>query len=114
MSSDITPTGAELRRLRDEAGAEVQALDRDLHGLFAAARSSNADDEHDPEGSTIAYERAQLTAVLQAARRRMADLDVALSRLEAGTYGVCERCGHAIPAERLVARPSARTCVTCA
>jgi RNA polymerase-binding transcription factor DksA len=114
MSSDTTPTGADLRRLRDEAGGEVQALDRDLHGLFAAAQSSNGDDEHDPEGSTIAYERAQLTAVLQAARRRLADLDVALSRLAAGTYGVCERCGQAIPAERLVARPSARTCVGCA
>jgi DnaK suppressor protein len=105
---------AELRRLRDEARAQVERLERDLHGLFEAARASNADDEHDPEGNTIGYERAQLTAVLDATRRSVADLDDALARLAAGRYGVCERCGRPIPAERLVARPAARTCVTCA
>ncbi|MFC5983603.1 TraR/DksA C4-type zinc finger protein [Knoellia sp. GCM10027209] len=38
----------------------------------------------------------------------------ALARLEAGSYGICERCGEAIPGERLEARPVARTCVGCA
>jgi DnaK suppressor protein len=114
MGSDIGSTRAELLRLRVRAEAEAQALDRDLHGLFEAARSSNADDEHDPEGSTIAYERAQLTAVLDATRRRLAELDEALFRIEAGTFGDCERCGRPIPPERLAVRPSARTCVACA
>ena len=106
--------GDELRRLRDEAADEVRDLEVSLRALFAASRDSNADDEHDPEGSTIAYERAQLTAVLAAARRRVADLDDALARVAAGAYGVCERCGQAIPGERLEARPFARTCVGCA
>jgi DnaK suppressor protein len=106
-------TGPALRRLRDEADAEVAALEADLRAVFEASRESNADDEHDPEGSTIAYERAQLIAVLDAARQRRGDLDEALRRLDAGTYGICERCGHPIPAERLAARPMARTCVTC-
>jgi DnaK suppressor protein len=108
------PTRDALLRLRDEAGAEVATLERDLNGLFEAYRSSNDDDEHDPEGSTIAFERAQLTAVLAAARQRVADLSEAVRRLDAGGYGVCESCGAAIPAERLAARPSARTCVGCA
>ncbi|GLY93134.1 TraR/DksA C4-type zinc finger protein [Actinoplanes sp. NBRC 103695] len=106
--------GDELRRLRDEAAGEVRDLEASLRALFAASRDSNADDEHDPEGSTIAYERAQLTAVLAAARRRVTDLDDALSRIAAGAYGVCERCGKAIPGERLEARPFARTCMGCA
>jgi DnaK suppressor protein len=105
---------ADLEGLRDRTAAEVETLDRDLHGLFEASRSSNADDEHDPEGSTIAFERAQLNAVLDAARQRLADLDLALQRIDAGTYGICERCGQPIPAERLAARPAARTCVGCA
>jgi DnaK suppressor protein len=105
---------AELHRRRAEAAAEVVALEGDLRAVFEASRESNADDEHDPEGSTIAYERAQLTAVLDATRRRLTDLDEALARLDLGTYGVCERCGRPIPAERLEARPSARTCVACA
>jgi RNA polymerase-binding transcription factor len=105
---------AALLRLRAEAAAEEATLGEDLRGLFEASRSSNADDEHDPEGATIAFERAQLTAVLEATRRRRDDLDDALRRLAAGSYGVCESCGETIPAERLAARPSARTCVTCA
>jgi DnaK suppressor protein len=111
VSADI---GAHLRRLRDEAAAEARALDEDLHRLFEASRSSNLDDEHDPEGSTVAYERAQLTAILAATRQRLADLDEALARLAAGSYGRCERCGRPIPAERLAVRPAARTCVACA
>jgi len=107
-------TRAGLLRLRDAAGVEVADLEHDLAGLFEASRSSNADDEHDPEGSTIAFERAQLTAVLEAARRRVAELTDAVRRLDAGTYGVCEACGAVIPDERLEARPAARTCVSCA
>jgi len=103
-----------LRHLRAEARAQVEQLDQELLELFAASRSSNADDEHDPEGSTIAFERAQLTALLAAGRRRIADLDDALERSAAGTYGGCERCGRPIPAERLAARPFATTCVACA
>jgi RNA polymerase-binding transcription factor DksA len=103
-----------LRRLRAEARVQVERLDRELHELFEASRSSNADDEHDPEGSTIAFERAQLTALLAAGRRRITDLDDALDRSAAGTYGGCERCGRPIPVERLAARPFATTCVGCA
>ena len=103
-----------LRRLRDQAEAQLAALEADLRGLFEASRSSNADDEHDPEGATIAFERAQLTAVLEATRRQLTELDSALARWAEGTYGVCEDCGRPIPPERLAARPSARTCVGCA
>jgi RNA polymerase-binding transcription factor len=105
---------ATLLRLRASAATEVRDLDASLRALFEASKDANADDEHDPEGSTIAYERAQLTAVLAAARRRLGDLDDALTRLGDGTYGVCETCGREIAADRLEVRPFARTCVRCA
>ncbi|MBM0234134.1 TraR/DksA C4-type zinc finger protein [Micromonospora sp. STR1_7] len=114
MDRESSAIRADLLRRRDETAAQAAALEGDLRSLFEASRSSNADDEHDPEGSTIAFERAQLSAVLDAARRRLAELDVALNRVDAGSYGVCERCSRPIPAERLAARPSARTCVACA
>ncbi|MGW3612227.1 TraR/DksA family transcriptional regulator [Micromonospora sp. NPDC005163] len=114
MNRDFSSIRAEPLHLRDQSRAQAEALDSDLRSLFEASRSSNADDEHDPEGSTIAFERAQLTAVLDATRRRLSELDVALRRVEAGTYGVCERCSRPIPAERLAARPSASRCVGCA
>ena len=94
--------------------AQIDALTREFEGVVAASRSSNADDEHDPEGATIAFERQQVVALLDAARRRLADVDAALARRRAGTYGSCEVCGTTIPAERLAVRPAARTCVRCA
>jgi RNA polymerase-binding transcription factor DksA len=103
-----------LRAERAAACEQIDALTREFEGVVAASRSSNADDEHDPEGATIAFERQQVAALLEAARRRLADVDAALERRAAGSYGVCETCGRPIPAERLAARPAARTCVTCA
>lgn len=104
----------ELLRLRAGAEAEAATLARDLEALFAASRDSNADDEHDPEGATIGFERAQLTALLAAARERIAEVDDALRRVDSGAYGVCERCGRPIAPERLAVRPFARLCITCA
>ena len=104
----------ELLRLRARAEAEATTLARDLETLFAASRDSNADDEHDPEGATIGFERAQLTALLGAARERIAEVEDALRRVDAGTYGICERCGQPIAGERLAARPFARHCMACA
>ncbi|MEU1841535.1 TraR/DksA family transcriptional regulator [Micromonospora chersina] len=104
----------ELLRLRARAEAEAATLARDLEALFLASRDSNADDEHDPEGATIGFERAQLTALLAVTRQRIADVDDALHRVDAATYGVCERCGQPIGDERLAARPFACFCMACA
>jgi DnaK suppressor protein len=82
--------------------------------MVAASRDSNADDEHDPEGATIAFERAQLGAILQQATGDLAEVDAALERVADGTYGVCDRCGQPIAAARLEARPTARYCIACA
>ena len=99
---------------RTAALASIEALTREIDGVVAASRSSNADDEHDPEGATIAFERQQLVALLERARRRLADVEAALARREAGGYGTCETCSRPIAPERLAARPAARTCITCA
>ncbi|QKE86015.1 TraR/DksA family transcriptional regulator [Arthrobacter sp. NEB 688] len=86
-------------------------MEADMERLVAASQDSNADDEHDPEGQTIAYERSQLGALTDGQRTHLAELDAALARVAAGTYGVCEVCGEPVPAGRLEARPTARTCV---
>jgi DnaK suppressor protein len=104
----------QLAAERAAVAAQIEVLSREFEGVVAASRSSNADDEHDPEGATIAFERQQVAALLDAARRRLADVDAALERRSTGSYGVCEVCGRPIPAERLAVRPAARTCVSCA
>ena len=60
MSEQGEPTREALRQARADAEAQVSALSDDLRGVIEASRSSNADDEHDPEGATIAFERAQV------------------------------------------------------
>lgn len=103
----------ELLRLRERAELESATLARDLTALFAASRDANTDDEHDPEGATIGFERAQLTALAAAAQERITQVDDALRRLDAGTYGICERCGQPIAEQRIAALPLARYCVSC-
>jgi DnaK suppressor protein len=110
------PDGPAERLAAEGARAEAQlsALRRDFGGIVAASRDSNADDEHDPEGHTIAFERSQVDALIRQAESRLAEVDAALQRLAEGRYGVCERCGRPVAAGRLEARPTARTCVGCA
>jgi RNA polymerase-binding transcription factor DksA len=97
---------------RAETLARIRATQADLDAIAAA--NANTDDEHDPEGSTIAYERAQVAALLAGAQSNLGDLDCALARLSAGDYSVCERCHSQISAERLAALPAGRTCFDCA
>jgi RNA polymerase-binding transcription factor DksA len=89
-------------------------LTGDYAGIVEASEDSNADDEHDPEGSTIAFERSQVGALVEQARTHLAEVDAALARVADGSYGVCESCGGPIAPARLEARPVARTCITCA
>lgn len=93
---------------------QIAALQSTFADIVAATDDVSTDDEHDPEGHTIAWERQQTAALLESARAHLAELDLAVRRIEGGDYGRCEVCGSAIAGERLEALPTARTCVTCA
>jgi len=103
-----------LRAERTRAGERIAALEREFADLAEAAGAAGTDDEHDPEGATLAFERQHAAALLDAAREQRAAIDAALQRLETGRYGICERCGQPIGEERLAARPTAATCIRCA
>ena len=105
---------ADLRRARAGTAATLASLDAQLLALMAAAEGSNADDEHDPEGATLAFERQQLVAVRDQTRERLRALDAALLRVDSADWGRCERCAEPIGEERLTARPSTTRCVRCA
>jgi DnaK suppressor protein len=103
-----------LSDARARAAHRVRELTEALAGVVAASESANLDDEHDPEGSTVGFERAQLATLLDDARTRVLELDAACERLRNDTYGICEVCGAKIPPARLEARPATRRCVSCA
>jgi DnaK suppressor protein len=99
---------------RRRALERLAGLTRDYESVVSASRDTNADDEHDPEGATIAFERSQIAALSRHIRGHIEEIDGAFARLETGRYGRCERCGDAIGDDRLDARPTARTCIACA
>jgi len=105
---------AALDDLQRRTTERLAALTGDYAGIVEASKDSNADDEHDPEGSTIAFERSQVGTLVEDARHQLAEVDAARARLADGTYGTCERCGEPIGEGRLEARPTARTCIRCA
>ena len=99
---------------RERTLQRMAALERDFAGIAVAAAGAGADDEHDPEGATLAFERQHAAALLEQARGQLAAIDAALDALDAGRYGRCARCGQPIGEARLAARPAALTCVRCA
>jgi DnaK suppressor protein len=105
---------ARLDALREEALRRIASLRGELDDVIDSASSTTGDDEHDPEGATIGFERAQAQALLDAAQAQLTAVDAALARFEAGTYGVCVVCGAPIGEERLQARPAADRCIACA
>ncbi len=70
-------------------------------------------DEESGEGDTLNVERERDLALSAQARAAVDEIDRALAKIDAGTYGVCERCANPIPKARLKALPYASLCVTC-
>ena len=92
-----------LRAEQARAQQRIAALEREFADIAAAAAAGGTDDEHDPEGATLAFERQHAAALLAAAREQLAAIEAALQRLATGRYGICERCGQPIGPERLAA-----------
>lgn len=104
-----------LTALRAQAVRDAITRGDAVGGVLAARGDpAGADDEHDPEGATLSDEWSRLEGLRLGALREIDEIDAALRRVADGTYGICERCGRAIPIERLRARPTATMCVTCA
>ncbi len=106
---DAPRTALDTERARNER--LLADVERSMRDVSDARQDANSDDEHDPEGATLAWERGSLGAVRDAARQRIEQVDAALARLDAGTYGTCAVGGEPIPAARLAAVPWAATCV---
>lgn len=98
---------------RENTAARVVSLRGQFDAIVDGSAWSTDDDEHDPEGSTIAFERAKVISLARDADAEMRELDAADARVSAGTFGICERCGHAIARERLEALPTAVRCIVC-
>ena len=111
-------TGSELAEVRDALEAEAAGLRRDIKEAEAhiADRLGDGireagDDEADVGVKT--FEREHEFQMTSNARRLLEQTEQALSRIDAGTYGVCGSCGQPIGKARLMAFPRAVLCVRC-
>lgn len=115
----VTDPGSATSRLntdRDETLDRIAELEREFSAIVTSASEGSAggDDEHDPEGATVAFERQHVAALLAQAQAHLGAIDTALRKVDAGMYEMCDICGGPIGAERLAARPASLICVRCA
>jgi DnaK suppressor protein len=103
LNEDLAQTESFVGRLRN-----------DLESMRSSRLDVSTDDEHDPEGPTMAFERSQSVALLADMQSHLDNIGAALTRLDEGTFGACAGCGQPIPFARLEARPYTPYCVSCA
>lgn len=101
--SETTEAGprAALTAERERVTTELAAM-----GVDRATNDSGFADS-----GQVTAERGEVDALVGSLRETLADIDNALVKIDAGTYGVCEQCGKPIGADRLEAMPVARLCI---
>lgn len=110
MALDIASAEKALRKEREQLVHQLDELgaaesgdlrsDLDFGGSFADAASVTA-------------ERTEVLGVVESLKKQLDDVDAALAHIEAGTYGVCDKCGNDIGADRLEFRPASVLCIDC-
>lgn len=110
-----------LELLRHRLTTELAAVTDDIDSSTASLasfldsrRGVEVDDEHDPDGSTLAMQYGETAALLDNSRHHLDQVVAALNKIGGAGYGSCELCAKPIPLARLKARPAATHCVPCA
>ena len=107
MTTVLPGNRALLQGLYLELTAELE------EASAAASTVGTADTGDEADVGSRAEAREQQLTLAASLRGRRDQVEVALQRLDDGTYGRCSTCGEAIPAERLEACPWVTECVAC-
>jgi RNA polymerase-binding transcription factor len=102
-------------QLQDERDRVRDQLARLGHGTAADPEAAGLDfDENFADSGQVTAERGEVEALSGQLSETLQDIEDALAKFDAGTYGACEACGQPIPEARLEAMPAARLCISCA
>ena len=106
---------AALADLRAELEDEKTKLTQQLADLGSPGSSSSLSfDQNFADTSQVTAERAEVEALASSLQESLSEVEEALAKFDAGTYGICEGCGQPISPARLEAKPAARRCIECA
>jgi DnaK suppressor protein len=100
--------------LRAQLHQERDRLQEQLRELGLGPNGSLSFDDGFADSSQVTAERGEIEALAGTLTDTLHEIEDALAKFEAGTYGTCERCGKPIGEARLEAMPAARLCITCA
>lgn len=120
MATETHPRRKDLnyKELSERLEARANRLEREIDELRAEERNTDGElasyDQHDADQGTETYMRERDLAILKSEEEELAEIRRAQTRMEAGSYGYCERCDKPIQAARLDALPFTSVCLDCA
>ncbi len=109
--AELAEVLGELNAQRTHSAEIIEKQERELFGLMRDSGDGAGHDQADM-GAT-SFERDHELTVLSNERDKLAQIERALSRIDDGTYGVCESCGNPIGKMRVMAFPRATLCMPC-
>ena len=104
-------TLSDLRAALEQERSDLRARLGEM-GLLSGGELSF--DQNFADSSQVTAERGEVEALAGSLRESLKDVEEAITKLDKGTFGVCEACGQAIAPDRLEAKPAARLCMDCA
>lgn len=104
-----------LEEERAKLRAELQRIDDRTAGRDRLNSDVASEDFDEPGGDAAqeTLERSQSMAIGESLRDMLDNVETALRKIDAGSYGVCDSCGKEIPKARLEIMPAATMCTAC-
>ncbi len=102
-----------LEKQLDDTKNDIREIDEEVRAFGADHESAEGVDNHLGDDSDIVYEQERLLTVREELSNRRQRIELALKKMDKGTWGICENCGEPIAPERLDALPFVSLCITC-
>ncbi|MGA7671813.1 MAG: TraR/DksA C4-type zinc finger protein [Nitrolancea sp.] len=102
-----------LEKQLEDTKTDIREIDEQVRAFGADHESAEGVDNHLGDDSDIVYEQERLLTVREELSNRRHRIELALKKMDRGTWGICENCGEPIAQERLDALPFVSLCITC-